>query len=224
MQVASVARQWTQGIVDGPSQASSTMRSSWFRAGSADTFEIAVRWVADPHSLARRPSGHGWSMGEIEITAAGVCLTASGSDGHRQPHVGWYLSPLLGWLADNWHALLHEERYSWRSKTAAPAAIACRQALSWIAADDPAGEENWCHTQAWYQRHGVTQNSLLRVWRSKAQRANSGFPSWTLRDRFGAPCAGLLKIPRTTTRRTRVFGRTWLRCKPEPGSCATRLR
>ena len=94
-------------------------------------------------------------MGEIEITAAGVCLTASGSDGHRQPHVGWYLSPLLGWLADNWHALLHEERYSWRSKTAAPAAIACRQALSWIAADDPAGEENWCHTQAWYQRHGV---------------------------------------------------------------------
>ena len=94
-------------------------------------------------------------MGQIEITAAGVCVTASGLNGDRQPCVGWYLSPLLGWLADNWHALLHEERYSWRSTTAAPAAIACRRALSWTAADDPNGEENWCNTQAWYQRHGI---------------------------------------------------------------------
>ncbi len=94
-------------------------------------------------------------MGEIEITAAGVCLTASGLDGHRQSHVGWYLSPLLGWLADNWHALLHEERYSWPSKTVGPAAIACRRALGWIAADDPNGEENWCNAQAWYGRHGI---------------------------------------------------------------------
>ena len=180
------------------------MPSSWFRAGSPDTFQVAVRWVDDPDPPGRRPTGHGWSMGEFEITAAGVCLTASGVDGDRQSHVGWYLSPLLGWLADNWHPLLHEERYSWRSKTVTPAAIACRHALNWTAADDPNGEENWCNTQAWYQRHGIRSAAtggifpdlFIRRFADDIELSWSGLPA-----EFSPPglafesAAGQLKLP-----------------------------
>ena len=60
------------------------MPSEWFRAGNPATFEVAMRWVEDPETPGRRPAGHGWSMGELEITAAGVNLTASVLDGHRQ--------------------------------------------------------------------------------------------------------------------------------------------
>ena len=99
-------------------------------------------------------------MGELEVTAAGVNLTASVLDGHRQSHVGWYLSPVLGWLAENWTALMHEERFSWHDRSGAPAADACRHSLQWTAADDPHGEETWCSAQAWYKRHGLRSAAM----------------------------------------------------------------
>ena len=58
-----------------------------------------VRWVADADPPERRPVGHGWSMGRIKLTVAGENLTESALQGERQPYVGWYLSPVLDWLA-----------------------------------------------------------------------------------------------------------------------------
>ena len=46
-------------------------------------------------------------MGRIELVVAGENLTESARQGERQPYVGWYLSPVLGWLATHWVALLH---------------------------------------------------------------------------------------------------------------------
>ena len=124
-------------------------------------------------------------MGEIEITAAGTCLTASELDGCRQRHVGWYLSPMLHWLADNWIALLHEERFSWpNNKTAAPAAIACRAALGWVAPDDPRREEIWTNTQDWYRRHalrstatgGIFPDLFIRRFADDVELSWSGLP------------------------------------------------
>jgi IrrE N-terminal-like domain len=132
------------------------MKNDHARFGRADKFEVAVAWVEDAEPLARRPSGHGWSMGQIELTVAGMNLTASRLDQYRQSHVGWYLAPMLSWLATNWVSLLHEEDFAWPNKDAAPAAVACRRALDfWIGSKGDDGRRTYSRTQAWYRRHGL---------------------------------------------------------------------
>ena len=132
------------------------MTNDWVKFGRPDAFEVAVRWIADPEPPERRPAGHGWSMGRIKLLVAGENLTESVWRGERQPYVGWYLSPVLDWLATHWVALLHEERFSWTERTRLPAAVACRRALGhWTAAGDPIGREAYRRTHAWYHRHGL---------------------------------------------------------------------
>jgi Zn-dependent peptidase ImmA (M78 family) len=136
------------------------MKNDHARFGQADKFQIAIAWVEDAEPLARRPSGHGWSMGEIELTVAGVNLTASRLGKDRQSHVGWYLGPMLSWLASNWVSLLHEEDFTWPNKDTAPAVVACRRALDfWIGSKDDDGRQIYCKTQAWYQRHGLRSSA-----------------------------------------------------------------
>ena len=134
--------------------------SEWIRFGESDVFQIRMRWVDDPAPPERRPVGHGWSMGQIVLTVGGVNLTASACGDDRQDHVGWYLSPLLGWLAANWVSLLHEQRFAWEERSAVPGAVACRRLLDWLAGDDPLGESNYEQAQAWYRRHGLRAASL----------------------------------------------------------------
>ena len=95
-------------------------------------------------------------MGQLTIRVAGLNITATKLGEEQQPYVGWYLAPFLDWLATNWAALLHEERYPWPRSTAAPAAIACNGALDQLmAADDPAGRRDYADAQDWYFRHGL---------------------------------------------------------------------
>ena len=137
------------------------MTSDWIRFGRPEAFEVAVRWADDTEPPERRPAGHGWSMGRIELVVAGENLTASVLRGERQPYVGWYLSPLLDWLATHWVALLHEERFAWRERSRSPAVLACRRALdNRIAACDPVGLETYGLAQAWYHRHGLRSAAL----------------------------------------------------------------
>ena len=93
-------------------------------------------------------------MGHIFLRIQGVAVTASAVGEHRQDYVGWYLSPLLGWLAENWVPLLHEERYAWEERTAAAAVVACGRVLDWVS-DDPGAASEYAVAQAWYARHGI---------------------------------------------------------------------
>ena len=137
------------------------MTSEWVRFGRPDLFEVALCWADDPDPPERRPTGHGWSMGRIELVVAGEKLTESVRQGERQPYVGWYLSPVLGWLATHWAALLHEEHFAWPERTGLPAALACRRALDkWVAACDPGGREVYRRTHAWYHQHGLRSAAL----------------------------------------------------------------
>ena len=132
------------------------MRNEFARFGQPDRFEIVIGWVQDADRPERRPAGHGWSMGHLELTIAGVSLTASRVGNDRQSYVGWYLGPMLDWLASNWASLLHEEDFAWPTKDAAVAAIACRRALDfWSSLNDGKSRDIYRHAQAWYLRHGL---------------------------------------------------------------------
>ena len=124
--------------------------------GSSTKVELGIQWVDDPEPPERRPAGYGWSMGQLTIRVAGVNVTATTQDGKQQPYVGWYLAPLLDWLATNWVALLHEEHLPWPDPRGMSAAIACNHALEeWTTADDPQGRRHYANAQDWYFRHGV---------------------------------------------------------------------
>ena len=129
-------------------------------------------------------------MGQLRIIVAGENLTESVHQEQRQPHVGWYLSPVLHWLAAHWGALLHEERFSWPERTRASAASACRRALdSHVTASDPRGREIYRRTHAWYHRHGLRSAVLggifpdlfIRRWNDDVEL------SWTAEPPLFAP-------------------------------------
>ena len=98
-------------------------------------------------------------MGQLELSVAGVSLTASARGNERQDHVGWYLSPVLGWLAEHWGALLHEERFAWNERSALPAAKTCGPILDWVPAD-AGGVRRYELAQAWYRRHAIRSAAL----------------------------------------------------------------
>ena len=130
--------------------------SEWTRFGDPAKVELGIRWVDDLEPPERRPAGYGWSMGQLTIRVAGMNVTATTLGDVQQPYVGWYLAPLLDWLATNWVALLHEERLPWPNPGSVPAATACNRALEeWMTADDPHGRQHYANVQDWYFRHGV---------------------------------------------------------------------
>ena len=123
--------------------------------GDAGLFRVSARWAKDRDSIPRRPADYGWSMGELRIDVLGVTLTATHVGDHAQSFVGWYLAPLLDWLATNWAAFLHEERVPWPA-IKGPAASACRQAMDrWIAVDGQPGQARFAEIQRWYQAHAL---------------------------------------------------------------------
>lgn len=118
--------------------------------------QLGIRWVEDAEPPERRPAAYGWSMGQLTMHVANVNITATRLGQDDQPYVGWYLAPLLDWLATNWAALLHEERLPWPNPGWGPAAIACNRALDeWMDASDPQGAQHYANAQDWYFRHGI---------------------------------------------------------------------
>ena len=130
--------------------------TEWVRFGDPATVQLGIRWVEDAEPPELRPAVYGWSMGQLTMHVANVNVTATRLDQDAQPYVGWYLAPLLDWLATNWAMLLHEERLPWPSSGWGPAAIACNRALDkWMDASDPQGAQHYADAQDWYLRHGI---------------------------------------------------------------------
>ena len=142
-------------MVDGSEARGTGYEAQLRRFGQTGRFELGLRWVEDEEPVRRRPVGYGWSMGELQISVAGVPLTGTRLGSHARSYVRWYVAPVLEWLATNWSALLHEERVPWR-RTGAPAAVECRQAFDrWIAATDDFGQRRLARVQHWYRKHGL---------------------------------------------------------------------
>lgn len=130
------------------------------RFGDPVRFEIALSWREDCEPSSRRPADYGWSMGAVQLTVGGVNISECVADGAPTPFIGWYLAPLLSWLATNWANLLHEEDFAWHEKTGQPAAIACRRALTLHrGAETAASRVAYGRIQAWYFRHGLRSAS-----------------------------------------------------------------
>lgn len=131
--------------------------SSWAEFGSKSRLEIAVRWAEDSEPREQRPAHGGWSIGQLRLTVNHHVLTRNEAAASGSEAVTWYLLPVFEWVAKNWSALLHEERFAWRENSAAPAATAVFLALRRLIDVDehlPSGE-SYARVQDWWMRHAL---------------------------------------------------------------------
>lgn len=124
--------------------------------GDPSRFEIALRWVEDCEPRDLRPLHGGWSSGDIRLTVRNTVLTRHEFiDGGRDA-IRWYLLPFFEWLATNWVALLHEERFAWQDNRPAPAATSVFMALRrLIDAHAEPEKEAYAAVQGWWARHAM---------------------------------------------------------------------
>lgn len=124
--------------------------------GTPDRFEISLRWRSDFEKRSRRPADYGWSVGDLRIIVAGQNLTKNFRGVASQSFASWYLFPIAEWLAENWIILLHQEEFSWRERSAAPAALATNRRLDkLIDSRDAFSRGEYAEAQAWRKAHAI---------------------------------------------------------------------
>lgn len=158
--------------------------------GDPARFEIALRWIDDPEPRRRRPAHGGWSTGELRLTVGEQVLTRHRVAGQDMAAVRWYLLPVFEWLAMQWVSLLHEERFTWRENSAAPAATAVFLALRrLIAAEDAPGRAAYSAIRNWWSRHALRAADPSALYPDVVLRrlGDSVELSWTARAPIHAP-------------------------------------
>ncbi|MBI2242251.1 MAG: ImmA/IrrE family metallo-endopeptidase [Magnetospirillum gryphiswaldense] len=158
--------------------------------GDPKRFEIAIKLIGDREPRERLPDHGGWSMGELRLTVGQHCLTQNLMDGENHHAIRWYLLPIFEWLARNWQHLLHEERFSWRENSSAPAATATFYALrKLITATDDSGVAECQKIQEWRERHALrhADSSALLPDLYFRRLGNDVELSWTARQPAFAP-------------------------------------
>lgn len=118
----------------------------------AKSLNMQLRFVNDPAGTTSAPEELVASWGDIEIHVGDENLTAyiDGQNVYRA--VSWYALPVLEWLAQNWDALLHEER------TPHPINAQLASQAPWILGahidnDDLSAENRWYE---WWKRHDMS--------------------------------------------------------------------
>jgi hypothetical protein len=87
------------------------MTVRWERfTGSTDIFAVRIAFTPDPDIGAAADPEESASWGSFQLWARGQNLCAHVDQGEVLQSTHWYMLPLLEWLADNWNALLHEEK------------------------------------------------------------------------------------------------------------------
>ena len=125
--------------------------------GDTSRFAIRLAFAPDPDEGRGATADASVSWGSFQLWVDGRNLCAHSEEGERIESVHWYLLPLMEWFADNWNALLHEERLpvkneggdawaSLRNTRFAPPALAADADL------EAAWEERW---QGWWSRHAL---------------------------------------------------------------------
>lgn len=130
--------------------------NSMQKFGDPGRFEIAARWSEDRESRDRLPKEHGWSMGELCIKVGGVTLTEHRIHGKPKDAIQWYLGPVVSWLISQWKWLMHEEAYTWHTRSGDSAAVTVAADLERYIASEYAPDRRVYKTvREWWRRHAL---------------------------------------------------------------------
>lgn len=132
------------------------MTVRWERfSGDTDIFAVRIAFMPDPDvdTFARSADSASWGALQLWVDGQNLCSHVDQGEVLHSTH--WYLLPFLEWVADNWNALLHEERLPNRnsSDTAVRALSATRLAPALAGEEDTLAwdEERF----EWRARHAV---------------------------------------------------------------------
>ncbi|HYD48271.1 MAG TPA: ImmA/IrrE family metallo-endopeptidase [Terriglobales bacterium] len=156
-----------------------TILPSLIGAGDPQRFRLEISFQEDPHGGEGASIEESLSWGTFQLWAEGRNLCDHVEAGEPIKSVSWYLLPLLEWLAENWDALLHEERLPNRNADAL-AWQALRQTAFVPAAleGDERRETEWERQwSGWWHRHalqscrqgGLFPDLILRRWRDEIE-------------------------------------------------------
>lgn len=126
------------------------------RFGNPGSFEIAARWLDDREPRERLPKEYGWSMGELRIKVGGVTLTEHRIHGEPRDAIQWYLGPVIAWLISQWKWLMHEEAYTWQTRSGDSAAVTVIADLErYIASEYSPDRMVYKNVCEWWKRHAL---------------------------------------------------------------------
>lgn len=124
--------------------------------GDPERFQISARWVQDSEPRDRLPKEYGWSMGELCIKVGGVTVTEHRIHGESKDAIQWYLGPIVSWLIRQWKWLMHEEAYTWHTRSGDSAAITVAENLErYIASEYPPDRGVYKIVREWWGRHAL---------------------------------------------------------------------
>lgn len=124
--------------------------------GDSDRFEISARLLEDRESRDRLPKAYGWSMGELRVKVGGVTLTEHCIQGEPRDAIQWYLGPVVAWMLSQWKWLMHEEAYTWSTRSGDSAAFTVEADLErYMGSEFPRDREVYKQISAWWTRHAL---------------------------------------------------------------------
>lgn len=124
--------------------------------GDPDRFEISARWLEDREPIERLPRAYGWSMGQLCIKVGGVTLTEHHIHGQPQDAIQWYLGPVVAWMLSQWKWLMHEEAYTWSTRSGDSAAFTVEADLErYMGSEFPNDRSIYQQVNAWWMRHAL---------------------------------------------------------------------
>lgn len=95
-------------------------------------------------------------MGELRIKVGGVTLTEHCIHDERRGAIQWYLGPVVSWLISQWKWLMHEEAFSWQTRSGESAAVAVAADLERYIASEYAPDRKLYKTvRDWWKRHAL---------------------------------------------------------------------
>ncbi len=95
-------------------------------------------------------------MGELRIKVGGVTLTEHRIHGEPKDAIQWYLGPVVSWLVGQWKWLMHEEAYSWQTRSGDSAAITVSADLERYIASEYSPDRGLYKTvREWWKRHAL---------------------------------------------------------------------